>query len=180
MKRSIKQTRLLAAAAVLIFGATATLTVIADDDKGSEASSFEFQPNSLVLSRSVYPGNASTVTPGQTLPPGCLAGTVQVPLIAGGTANVTVSCAAATDNGECPNLVDSHNVWNNDRADASFGVTSPIFLDDINAQGKLIGTLPFPATFWSPASARNRNWQSILPRTASPSLSWAIAAVQDF
>jgi len=145
MERSIKRNRLLAVAAVLVFGATATLTVIADDDKGSDASSFKFEPNSLVLSRSVYTGIASTVTPGQTLPPGCVAGAVQVPLIAGGTAKVTVSCAAATDNGEYPNLLDSHNVWNNDTADGSFGVTSPIFLDNINTQGKLIGTLPVPS-----------------------------------
>ena len=145
MKRSIQRNRLVAVAAVLFFGATSTLTSIADDDKGSDSSNFKFKPNSLVLSRSVYTGRASTVTPGQTLPPGCMAGTVQVPLIAGGTAKVTVSCSAAIEKGEHPNLQDSHNVWNNDTADGSFGVTSPIFLDNINTQGKLISTPPVPS-----------------------------------
>ncbi len=32
--------------------------------------SFEFKPNTLILSRSVYTGDASTVSVGQNLPPG--------------------------------------------------------------------------------------------------------------
>jgi hypothetical protein len=68
-----------------------------------------------------------------------------VPLIAGGSNQVAVSCGAAIDNGEYPNLEDSHNVWNNDGPDASFGVTSPIFLDNIDSKGKLIGTLAVPS-----------------------------------
>ena len=144
MKRSIKLNRFLAVAAVVVFGATSTLRSIADD-KANDTGNFKFQPNSLVLSRSVYTGTASTVTPGQTLPPGCVAGVVQVPLIAGDTAKVTVSCSAAIENGEYPNLLDSHNVWNNDTADGSFGVTSPIFLDNINTQGKFISTLAVPS-----------------------------------
>jgi len=74
-----------------------------------------------------------------------VAGTVKVPQLAGGTTNVTVACATASEDGEYPNLNDSHNVWNNDQADGSFGVTSPIFLDNIDSQGKLIGTLPVPS-----------------------------------
>jgi hypothetical protein len=46
----------------------------------------------LVLSRSVYTGDANTVTAGQTLPPGCVAGNVTVPLIAGGSNKVAVTC----------------------------------------------------------------------------------------
>src|SRR5712672_3118464 len=106
---------------------------------------FEFQPDSLVLSRSVYAGDRNTVAPGQTLPPGCVAGNVTVPLIAGGSNQVAVTCGAAIDNGEYPNLEDSHNVWNNDGPDASFGMTSPIFLDNIDSKGKLIGTLAVPS-----------------------------------
>jgi len=49
-------------------------------------------------------------------------GNVTVTLIAGGTNKVVVACGAAIDNGEYPNLEDSHNVWNNDGPDASFGV----------------------------------------------------------
>jgi len=35
---------------------------------------FQFFPGTLVLSRSVYAGNAGSVTVGETLPPGCAAG----------------------------------------------------------------------------------------------------------
>ena len=114
-----------------------------DNDK------FQFGPNTLVLSRSVYQGTAGTVTIGQTLPPGCVAGTVNVPLIAGGTTPVKVKCAVAVDNGEYPNTADNHSVWNNNSlngsgVDGSFGVTSPIFLDNLSTDGKLLGTLPVP------------------------------------
>ena len=120
----------------------------ADDDwRNSER--FEFKPDTLVLSRSVYEGTASTVTAGQTLPPGCVATTIVLPTLAPppapSTTNVTVSCAVAADNGEYPNLSDTHNVWSNNKADGSFGVTSPIFLDNIATDGHLLGTLPVPS-----------------------------------
>ena len=109
---------------------------------------FRFLPGTLVLSRSVYEGKASTVTIGESLPLGCEGGltglTVNVPLIAGGTTPVAVPCGTAADNGEYPNLFDTHNVWNNASSDPSFGVTSPIFLDDITPDGQVVGTLPIP------------------------------------
>jgi len=140
----MKRNRLVVPAAIAILAVSMTIALKANDDK-SDTQQFKFQPNSLVLSRSVYTGDANTVTAGQTLPPGCVAGNVPVTLIAGGTNKVAVACGAATDNGEYPNLEDSHNVWNNDRPDASFGVTSPIFLDNIDAKGKVIGTLAVPS-----------------------------------
>ena len=88
--------------------------VAADDDDFPR-----FFPDTLVLSRSVYVGTASTVTIGETLPRGCAGGpngstVVQVPTTtAGTTTSVTVPCGVASDNGESPNLKDSHNVWNN-------------------------------------------------------------------
>jgi hypothetical protein len=109
---------------------------------------FRFLPGTLVLSRSVYVGKASTVTIGETLPLGCEGGltglTVNVPLIAGGTTPVTVPCGTAADNGEFPNLFDTHNVWNNASSDPNFGMTSPIFLDDMTTDGFVVGTLPIP------------------------------------
>jgi hypothetical protein len=118
---------------------------MADDDKDRDHSHhFEFKPDTLVLSRSVYEGTVSTVTPGQTLPPGCVTTTITLPLIAGGTVSIKVKCAAAIDNGEYPNLSDTHNVWNNNTADGSFGVTAPIFLDNVTTHGELLGTLPVP------------------------------------
>ena len=89
-------------------------------------------------------GTADTVTIGQTLPPGCVAGNVNIPLIKGGNASVAVTCATAVDKGEYPNLLDNHNVWNNNGADGSFGVTSPIFLDNLTTNGHLLGTLDIP------------------------------------
>jgi hypothetical protein len=112
---------------------------------------FHFVPNTLVLSRSVYVGTAATVTIGEDLPPGCAGGAngstvVAVPTTtAGVTTDVTVPCGIASDNGEFPNVNDSHNVWNNANSDGSFGVTSPIFLDDITPDGQLVGTLPIPS-----------------------------------
>ena len=87
--------------AVLAFAAasmqaqgTSVSKVAADgDDGGGRSDRFEFKAGTLVLSRSVYAGTASSVTIGQTLPPGCVAQTVTLPLLAGGTTTVKVKCA---------------------------------------------------------------------------------------
>jgi hypothetical protein len=92
-----------------------------------------FLPNNLVVSRSVYTGTASTVTVGEELPPGCLS---------------SLCAGTATNTGAFPVVGSTNNVWNNDAADGSFGVTSPIFLDQITTGGSLIGTLA--ATALSP------------------------------
>jgi hypothetical protein len=122
---------------------------MAADDDDHHFDHFRFAPDSLVLSKSVYVGNASTVISGEALPPGCMGGatglTVNVPLIAGGTTPVAVPCGFASDNGEFPNDQDKHNVWNNALTDGSFGITSPIFLDNITEDGWVLGTLPIPS-----------------------------------
>jgi hypothetical protein len=131
---------------MVVLASTTAGRLFADDDKDRrDTHHFEFKSDSLVLSRSVYTGTASTVTIGQTLPTGCVAGTITLPLLAGGTVNVKVKCAVASDNGEYPNLGDNHNVFNNDGPDGSFGVTSPIFLDNITTRGDLLGTLAVPS-----------------------------------
>ncbi len=89
-----------------------------------------FTANNLVVSRSVYTGTASTVTPGQILPPVC------------GTQATCTS--AATDSGAFPAVGSNNNVWNNDAVDGSFGVTSPIFLDQLTTSGTVVSTLPIP------------------------------------
>lgn len=111
----------------------------ADGDDHRHSGRFEFKSGTLVLSRSVYAGNAGSVAIGQTLPPGCVAGTVTLPLLSGGTTTVKVKCAVATADGTYP------TVFNNDAADGSFGITSPIFLDNIRTDGDLISTLPVPS-----------------------------------
>ena len=133
--------------AVLVFAAasmqaqgTQVSKVAADgDDGGGRSDRFEFKAGTLVLSRSVYAGNAATVSVGQTLPPGCVAHTVVVPLLAGGTASVKVKCATAVADGTYP------TVFNNDGPDGSFGVTSPIFLDNLKTNGEQLGTLAVPS-----------------------------------
>lgn len=110
----------------------------ADGGDHDHSGRFEFKSGTLVLSRSVYAGTAATVVVGQTLPPGCVAGTVTLPLLKGGTTSVKVKCATATADGTYP------TVFNNDAADGSFGVTSPIFLDNITTSGVRIGTLDVP------------------------------------
>ena len=137
----------LALLAITVAALAVAARLTADDDH--QFGSFNFAPDSLVVTRSVYSGTAATVVIGETLPPGCAGGpngstTVDAELTAGGTTPVTVPCGIASDNGEFPSLKDSHNVWNNANSDGSFGVTSPIFLDNISADGKLLGTLPIP------------------------------------
>lgn len=81
-----------------------------------------FLPGNLVVSRSVYVGTAGLLQQGVTeLPPGC-----------------TTGCTPASADGSYP------GVWNNDSADPSFGITSPVFLDQITPNGHLINTLPVP------------------------------------
>ena len=79
----------------------------------ASAAKFKFVPSNLVVSRSVYQGTADTVTVGQTLPGG----------------------GAAVANGLYP------DVFNNAAVDSSFGVTSPIFLDQITTSGRKVNTL---------------------------------------
>ena len=134
-KKSLLVKSVFALAAVGAAALFATHSSAQDDDH----SRFHFIPNSLVLSRSVYAGDASSVTVGQTLPPGCVAGNVSIPLIAGGSTSVAVTCGTAIADGTYP------TVFNNDTVDGSFGITSPVFLDNITTNGKLLDTLPVPS-----------------------------------
>ncbi len=71
------------------------------------------QPGDLLISGSVYTGTAGLLTPGVTvLPPGCTSG-----------------CVTATADGTYP------GVFNNVLADGSFGITSPIFLNEVTPAG---------------------------------------------
>lgn len=146
MKKTVAAVVLAVGAGVVLAGGLLTKKLVADDDHHG----FHFQPDSIVLTRSVYLGTADTVTIGENLPPGCAGDAngstvVAVPTTAGGTTNVTVPCGIASDNGEAPNLNDNHNVWNNSGTDGSFGITSPILLDNLSEDGKWLSTLPVPS-----------------------------------
>jgi uncharacterized protein (TIGR03437 family) len=89
-----------------------------------------FTTGNLVLSRSVYAGDSSTVVAGQGLPPIC-------PATAAAAAEGACDIAAAS-NGQYP------NVWANNSVDGSFGITSPIFLDQLTPAGSLVSSFPVP------------------------------------
>src|SRR5580704_18379160 len=123
-------------AAALSLGPFATKLNAQDFGYDQDHAKFRgFVPGSIVLSGTVYVGTADTVTPNELLPPGCLQtgtiasqiaspnpATVNVPTLTGGTLAVQVPCGYSSDNGEAPNLKDSHNVWNNANTDPNFGV----------------------------------------------------------
>src|ERR1700728_4069369 len=81
-----------------------------------------FTTGNIVVSRSVYSGSAATLAVGQPLPPVCPS------TAACGTAPATASGAYVTS-------TSTNNVWNNDLVDGSFGVTSPLFLDQLTPTG---------------------------------------------
>jgi len=158
MKKSLSMVfaATLAAAVAL---ASFPVKVSAQEDDGDH-DFHGFVPGSIVLSGTVYVGNADTVTPGEVLPHGCLntgpvtnpnPATVNVPLLpvdqtpTTTTTPVTVTCGYASDNGEAPNLNDNHNVWNNASTDGSFGVSSPIVLWNLSTHGDLLGKLHVPS-----------------------------------
>lgn len=82
-----------------------------------------FLPGTLLVTRSVYDSPANVVTPGVTqLPPGCTAG----------------NCVTAIADGSYP------FVFNNDTVDGSFGITAPIFLDELLPNGDVLQSVQVP------------------------------------
>jgi hypothetical protein len=86
-----------------------------------------FTPGNIVVSRSIYTPSPSSVVVGQTLPPGCVPNTGN-----------KVTCGTAAVDGTFP------VVFNNDIPDPSFGITSPIYLDQMTPTGTILNTLQVP------------------------------------
>jgi hypothetical protein len=63
----------------------------------------------------------SGIEPGTTLPVGC-----------------TVGCSSAINDGTYP------YVWNNNTADGRFGITSPVYLDQLTPSGTLVSSIEVP------------------------------------
>ena len=114
--------------AVLSLAALATSIPASAQGFGSDRhQDTHFFPGNLVVSRSVYDNNPNNVKIGTVLPPNC--------------ASTTGGCSAATGapyDGAYP------TVFNNDIYDASFGITSKIYLDQITPFGWLIDSLEVP------------------------------------
>ena len=108
-------------------GRALALFALAAMSAGLTVSAQTLTPGNLVVSRSVYTGNAGSVTVGQTLPPNCVANKAN-----------KVTCAPAAVNGTYP------FVFNNEGPDASFGITSPLFLDQMTPGGNVINSIEVP------------------------------------
>jgi hypothetical protein len=88
-----------------------------------------FNPGNLVVSRSVYDNSPNTLAVGVTqLPPNCQPA----------SGSCTTPPTTAIADGTYP------YVWNNDSVDASFGITSKIYLDQIAPDGTLLTSLEVP------------------------------------
>ena len=80
------------------------------------------RPGNLLVSGSYYDVNPDVLVPGVTvLPPGCTSG-----------------CVTATNNAAYP------QVFNNVLVDPSFGITTPILLDQITPSGRLVSRTQVP------------------------------------
>ena len=117
-----------AALAAALSGAAAADNHGSFDRDGHFRHGHFFIPGNLVVSRSVYDNQAGNVAVGTILPPNCAA-------TSGG-------CGAASG---APNDGTYPAVWNNDIYDASFGITSRIFLDEMTPFGWVIDTLKVPS-----------------------------------
>jgi hypothetical protein len=165
MKHRVPLTSIAALTAAIAFGSFAAMVNaqqndrFRDFDRHHDQEFHGFVPGSIVVSGTVYVGDADTVVSGEILPFGCLntgtatspnPATVNVPLLAADqtstatTTAVTVTCGYASDNGEAPNLHDTHNVWNNANTDPNFGVSSPIVLWDVSTDGFPLDQLNVP------------------------------------
>jgi hypothetical protein len=106
-----------AAALACALAAVAPAAALAHDEGGDQ-----LRPGNLLVSGSTY--READIQPGVTqLPPGCTA----------------ANCVTATADGAYP------YVFNNDVADGSFGVTSPILLWQLTPSGDVVGKIKVPA-----------------------------------
>jgi uncharacterized protein (TIGR03437 family) len=97
-----------------------------------------FTPGNLVLSRSVYTGDRSTVVVGQALPPVC-------PASAEAASAGACTAGKASDSGAYASTAGANNIFNNNKIDGSFGVTSPIFLEQITPSGATVNSFTVPS-----------------------------------
>lgn len=84
-------------------------------------------PGDLLVSTSTYRNDPNIVAGVTQLPPGCSA-----------AAGAPDPCGTAVADGDYP------YVFNNDTIDGSFGVTSPIVLDELTLDGRRVGSIEIP------------------------------------
>jgi hypothetical protein len=112
-----------------VLAATAASATTAHASTTAPASRHDFGqsrliPGDLLVSTSYYRNDPNIVAGTTQLPPGCTG----------------ANCATAIANGNYP------YVFNNDTVDGSFGVTSPLFLEEITQSGRPQGVIPVPTS----------------------------------
>ncbi len=113
--------------ATIVLGIALSALSAGAQQRGDHEGAAHFWPGNLVVSRSVYDNNPANVKVGTILPPNC--------------ASTQGGCSASTGaiaNGAYP------YVFDNDIYDASFGITSRIFLDQLTPEGWYIDSLEVP------------------------------------
>jgi hypothetical protein len=115
------------AQATAVLGIALATCAAGAQQHGSHQDAAHFFPGNLVVSRSVYDNNPANVKVGMTLPPNCAA-----------TQGGCGASTGAPENGIYP------FVFNNVLFDASFGITSRIFLDQITPNGFFLNSLEVP------------------------------------
>lgn len=111
----------------LLLAGTSALALAAQSDAALAAKGLQIQPNSLVVSISTYDKTQGAIA------------NLQI-----GTTVLAKSASATTTAIADNSYV---NTWNNETADASYGVTSAITLLDVNAgSGTIRHTIPVPTS----------------------------------
>jgi hypothetical protein len=113
--------------AAACFAFSAMAAGLAASAQGPDIPAPAFTPGNLVVSRSVYSALPSSVVIGQTLPLNCVANKAN-----------KVTCAPAALDGTFP------TVFNNAIPDPSFGITSPIVLDEMTPTGTIVNSITVP------------------------------------
>ena len=124
----------LAAVGALSVLTTGSLIAAAGPGTAARASGRPFfSPGNLLVSGSVYTTRPNAIVPGVTvLPLGCTSG-----------------CVTANSSAAYP------GVWNNDSVDGSFGITSPIFLQQLTPAGQPVNKLFVPSARGSGMGSQN-------------------------
>ena len=126
--------RMTAGRAVSLFALSTMTSALAVSAQAPQISAGPvFTPGNIVVSRSLYSGVPSSVTVGQVLPPGCVA-----------NKTLKVTCGNAVTDGTFP------TVFNNDGPDGSFGITSPIYIDEMTPNGTLHNSIEVPNSATAP------------------------------
>jgi hypothetical protein len=124
---SLKSTQCLHRSAAWLALSLMTASLAASAQTSEVSGAPVFTPGNLVVSRSLYTASSSSVTVGQVLPPSCVA-----------NKTTKVTCGNAALDGTFP------TVFNNSKPDASFGITSPLILDEMTPGGTVINSITVP------------------------------------